>query len=200
MGNAAELRRMSVEEFLEWDRTQTIRHEFVDGEVYAMSGAHAAHNAMALNLAIELRTHLRGSPCRIFLIDMKLKVEALGNFFYPDVMVTCSAADKQDPLIVREPTLLVEVLSPPTERYDRGDKFRRYRLLPTLAEYVLVDLEERRVDAFRKGADGHWVLHTFDEGAGVTLASLDFQIPTAALWAEVPHVERTPPPPERWAT
>ena len=116
MGNATELGRMTAEEFLEWDRTQTIRHEFVDGEVYAMSGAGIAHNLAAGNLYLSLRGHLAGSSCRTFQTDVKLKVEAVGNFYFPDLIVTCSPADASDLYIVREPTLLVEVLSPSTQR------------------------------------------------------------------------------------
>lgn len=197
MGNATELRRMTAEEFLEWDRAQTIRHEFVDGEVYAMSGAGIAHNMAAGNLYLSLRGHLAGSSCRTSQTDVKLKVEAVGNFYFPDLIVTCSPADARDPYIVREPTLLVEVLSPSTSAYDRGDKFAAYRLLPTLKEYLLVDLEGRRCDLYRKNAEGLWVLHPTEPEAGVTLGSVDLVISAAALWAEVPHVERTPPPTDK---
>lgn len=199
MGNAAELRRMTADEFLEWDRTQTVRHEFVGGEVYAMSGAGIAHNMLTLNLAMALRAHLAGSACRTLAVDVKLKVEAVGNFYYPDLIVTCSPADLRDAHIVREPTLLVEVLSPSTAAHDRGDKFTAYRLLATLKEYLLVDLEGRRCDLYRKNAEGLWVLHPTEPEAGVTLASVSLEVSAAALWAEVPHVERTPPPPERWS-
>ena len=144
MGQAAEKTRLSAQDFLDWDATQTQRHEFVGGEVFAMAGASEAHVTATLNVAMALRQHLQGSPCRTFITDMKLRVEAADAFFYPDVMVTCSAADTADALVKREPTLLVEVLSPATAAYDRGDKFAAYRRLPSLREYLLVDTDGRR--------------------------------------------------------
>lgn len=186
MGNAATQLRMSVQEFLAWDETQSVRHEFVDGEVFAMAGAGEAHVTVALNVAMWLRQHLAGTPCRTFITDMKLRVEAADAVFYPDVMVTCSAIDATDPLVKREPVLLVEVLSPATAAYDRGDKFAAYRKLPALREYLLVDTDSRRCDVYRKGEDGLWVLHPFESGQTVTLASVTVDLPAARLWAEVP--------------
>lgn len=176
---------MTAEEFLDWDRHQTVRHEFVRGEVFAMTGAAKRHVTAAGNLYLALRAHLRGTPCRTFISDMKLRVEAADCFFYPDVVVTCSAADAADPLITREPVLIVEVLSPATAAFDRGDKFAAYRLLPTLREYLLVDPETRRCDCYRKGGDGLWVLHPFEPGAAVVLDSVELTITPEALWDEV---------------
>lgn len=186
MGNVATRLRMSAQDFLAWDETQTVRHEFVAGEVFAMAGAGEAHVTAALNVAMRLRQHLAGTPCRTFITDMKLRVDAADAVFYPDVMVTCSAADAADPLVKREPVLLVEVLSPATAAYDRGDKFAAYRKLPSLREYLLVDTDSRRCDLYRKGADGLWVLHPFEPGQAVTLASVELELGAAALWDEVP--------------
>lgn len=186
MGNVATRLRMSAQDFLAWDETQAVRHEFVAGEVFAMAGAGEAHVTAALNVAMRLRQHLAGTPCRTFITDMKLRVDAADAVFYPDVMVTCSAADAADPLVKREPVLLVEVLSPATAAYDRGDKFAAYRKLPSLREYLLVDTDSRRCDLYRKGADGLWVLHPFEPGQAVTLASVELELSAAALWDEVP--------------
>jgi Uma2 family endonuclease len=186
MGVAAEKLHMSASDFLAWDATQTLRHEFVAGEVFAMAGAGEAHVTVALNVAMALRQHLAGSPCRTFISDMKLHVDAADAFFYPDVMVTCSAADAGDPLIKREPLLLVEVLSPATAAYDRGDKFAAYRTLPGLREYLLVDTDSRRCDLYRKGDDGLWVLHPFEPGQALQLETVRLELPAAQLWAEVP--------------
>jgi len=190
MGQAAEQIRMSTRDFLDWDATQTQRHEFVGGEVFAMAGAGEAHVTAALNVAMALRQHLAGTPCRTFITDMKLRVDAADAFFYPDVMVTCSAADAADPMVKREPVLLVEVLSPATAAYDRGDKFAAYRKLPSLRELLLVDTDSRRCDLYRKGDDGLWVLHPFEPGQAVTLASVTLDISAEALWAEVPGPPR----------
>jgi Uma2 family endonuclease len=186
MGQAAEKIRMSAQDFLGWDATQVQRHEFVRGEVFAMAGAGEAHVMVAGNLYMQLRQHLAGTPCRTFITDMKLRVEAADAYFYPDVMVTCSPADAADPMIKREPVLLVEVLSPATAACDRGDKFAAYRQLPTLRELLLVDTDSRRCDLYRKGEDGLWVLHPFEPGQAVALASVSLEIAPQALWAEVP--------------
>jgi Uma2 family endonuclease len=188
MGHAAVQFKFTADQFLAWDAAQTIKHEFVHGEVFAMAGAHEAHVRLALNLSLALLPHLKGSPCRIFMADMKLRVEAADAFFYPDVFVTCSAADAADPLIKREPMLVVEVLSPSTAAYDRGEKFAAYRLLPTLQEYLLVDPAARRCDLYRRGADGLWVLHPGAPEQGVHFASVGLELDGARLWDEVPPV------------
>ncbi len=185
MGHAAAKLAMTVSEFLAWDARQPIRHEFVRGEIFAMAGADERHVTLSLNVAMALRTHLRGTPCRTFITDMKLRVEAADCFFYPDVMVCCSAADATDPLIKREPSLVVEVLSPSTAAYDRGEKFAAYRLLPSLREYLLVDTESRRCDLYRKGEDGLWVLHPFEPGQAVQLDCVGLTVSAEALWDEV---------------
>ena len=186
--------RMTAQEFLAWDAAQTVRHEFIAGRLHVLhgddepplAGAGEAHVTVAGNLYVALRQHLAGTPCRTFITDMKLHVEVANAFFYPDVMVTCSAADAADPLVKRDPVLLVEVLSPTTAAYDRGDKFAAYRQLPGLREYLLVDTESRRCDLYRKGADGLWVLHPFEAGHALRLESVALDLPAAQLWAEVP--------------
>jgi Uma2 family endonuclease len=186
MGQAAAALRLSADEFLAWDVTQAQRHEFVAGEIFAMAGAGEAHVTAALNLAMALRQHLTGTPCRTFISDMKLEVQAADAYFYPDVMVTCSAADAASPLIKREPVLVAEVLSPSTAGYDRGDKFAVYRRIASLREYLLVDPEARRADLYRVGTDGLWVLHPSEAELGVRLESVGLDLPGAALWAEMP--------------
>lgn len=189
MAHSAVAHRLSAEEFLAWDHTQTQRHEFVAGEVFTMAGASEAHVTAALNLAMTLRQHLAGTPCRTFITDMKLQVQAADAYFYPDVMVTCSAADTASPNVKREPVLLAEVLSPGTAAYDRGDKFAAYRRIATLREYLLVDPDTRRADLYRLGADGLWVLHPAEPGAVIELASVTLQLTPAALWAEMPTAD-----------
>jgi Uma2 family endonuclease len=186
---------MTAQEFLAWDATQTVRHEFFDGEVFAMAGAGERHEFAAGNVYVALRSHLAGTPCRTFIGNMKLLVEVANSFFYPDVMVTCSAQDAADPLIKREPILLVEVLSPSTAAYDRGDKFAAYRRLPTLREYLLVDPDTRRCDLYRLGSEGLWVLHPSEPGQGMRLDSVGLDLSAAALWAEVPEAATAPQAP-----
>ncbi len=185
MGHAAPRLTMSASDFLTWDVTVTERHEFVDGEVFARAGAEDRHVTVALNVAMALRQHLRGTPCRTYMSDMKLHVAAANSYFYPDVMVTCNEADHANPLIKAAPVLVVEVLSPGTAAYDRGEKFAHYRRVESLQEYMLVDVDTRRTDLHRKGADGLWVLHPFDAGQTVDLASVGLGITADALFAEV---------------
>jgi Uma2 family endonuclease len=176
---------MSGEEFLAWDATQPERHDFVDGEVFAMAGAEDRHVTTCGNLYMALRQHLAGTPCRTFMADMKLHAQASDSYFYPDVLVTCSPIDRASALVKREPTLLVEVLSPSTAAYDRGEKFARYRQISSLAEVVFIDLDSRRCDVFRKAPDGLWVLHPFERGDALKLASVGLELPAERLFAEV---------------
>lgn len=182
---------MTGADFLAWDATQVLKHEFVRGEVFAMAGAGEAHVTATGNVYLALRQHLQGSPCRTFFTDMKLRVESVDAYFYPDVMVTCSATDATDPMVKREPVLLIEVLSPTTSAYDRGDKFAAYRSLPSLREYLLVAPDTRRCDLYRKGEGegerGLWVLHPFEPGGTVTLATVGLALPPEVLWNEVPE-------------
>lgn len=185
MGCALEARPMTADEFLAWEEAQPAKHEFVRGEVFAMTGGIDRNDTVAGNLYIRLRQQLRGTPCRVYAGDVKLRVEAADCCFYPDLMVTCSAADAADRLVKREPVLVVEVLSPATAAFDRGPKFAAYRMLASLQEYLLVDVDPRRCDLYRRGADGLWVLHPSEPGAGVELASVGVKVAGEALWAEI---------------
>ena len=176
---------MTVADYLVWEAEQTERHEYVGGEIFAMLGAEDRHCTVTINVCTALRKHLSGTPCRIFATAMRLYVPALGNYFYPDVMVTCSAADLASPMAKSEPILIVEVLSPGTAAYDRGLKFSYYRNLPSLQEYVLIDLDTRAVDCYTLGADGLWVLHLFAAGQTVTLASVALNVMAAQLFSEI---------------
>jgi Uma2 family endonuclease len=185
MANPALKPHFSPEEYLAWEAEQSEKHEYVDGEVFAMAGAAEGHVTVTGNVYMALRQHLKGSPCRTFMADMKVQAHADSGFYYPDVVVTCSARDAKDPLVKREPSLLVEVLSPSTAAYDRGAKFSSYRQLASLQEYVLIDTDTRATDVYRKGADGLWVLHPFAGNEAVELASVALTIPAAVLFDEL---------------
>ena len=185
MGRAATQPRFTGEDFLAWEVQQSERHEYVGGEVFAMSGAEDRHVTVALNLAIALRTHLSGTRCRTYISDMRLHVAAAGAYFYPDVMVSCSDADRASALVKREPLFVVEVLSPGTAAYDRGAKFGHYRQLASLREFALVDPEARTADVYRRGDDSLWVLHPSARGEAVVLASVGLTLGAQQLWAEV---------------
>ena len=196
MAQAAQKTIFTAADYLAWEYTQLDRHEFLDGEVFAMAGAEDRHVTVSMNIAFALRHHLSGSPCRTFMSDMRLHVAAANSYFYPDVLVTCSALDLVSPMVKTEPKLIVEVLSPSTAAYDRGLKFSHYRSLASLEEYVLIDLDTRSTDCYRKGADGLWVLHPFARGEPVSLASVALELSAAQLFAEVPEVPDAPALPE----
>jgi Uma2 family endonuclease len=185
MGLAAQESIFNSVDYLLWEAEQTEKHEYLNGEVFAMAGAADGHITVSGNLYMALRQHLTGTPCRTYMADMLVNVEAANNYFYPDVVVTCSARDLKDPLVKSEPKLLIEVLSPSTESYDRGIKFTAYRRLPSLQEYVMIDIQSRIVDCYRLGADGLWVLHPFGRGETVTLASVALEVTAEQLFAEV---------------
>lgn len=176
---------MSVDDFLAWDATQTMRHEFVDGEVFAMAGAEDRHPMVTGNLYIALHQHLAGTPRRACRVDIKLHVALVDSDFHPDIFVTCHAAGHASRFVEQRPTLIVEVLSPGTAADDRGDKFTRHRLIDSLCEDGVVDLDSLRTDIHRKGADGLWVLHPFDAAQTVRFDSVGVDISAERLFADV---------------
>jgi Uma2 family endonuclease len=181
--------------YLAWEAEQSTKHEYHDGEVFAMAGASDAHVTVALNIAMALRNHLRGSPCSVFISDMKLRVEEDNAFFYPDVFVTCAESDRGQSHSKSAPVLVVEVLSPATSAYDRGAKFAAYRKLPTLREYALIDPERLSLDLFRREGDSkRWVLHPIEAGGHVEWASVGLQVPLEALYEDVPMTTTGPQP------
>lgn len=175
------LRKLTLSEFVEWENAQPDRHEFWRGEVFAMVGARRSHGCVVANVMRHLGNQLAGSPCRAFNEGMKLQV-ADDAIFYPDVFVTCDAADLRTDMIFRSPTLVIEVLSPTTQAYDRSEKFAAYRRLVSLKEYALIDPESRRVEVFRKNADGLWVFHDFSEDPAMDLASVQCQVALADVF------------------
>lgn len=153
--------RFSRAEYFEWEAQQPDKHEYLAGEVFpvhAMVGARRSHVLVCGALFARLREHLRGTRCQSYVSDMKLEVEAIDAVFYPDVMVSCDEADRQQELALHAPLLIVEVLSDSTAAYDRGDKFAAYRQLGSLQEYLLINIRSRRLELFRREPVG-WVLH-----------------------------------------
>lgn len=186
MSQPAPQYRFDASSYLDWEAQQTDKHEYLDGEVFAMAGASDAHVTLAGNLFVALRTHLRGGPCSVFISDMKLRVEADNAYFYPDVFVTCAEADRTQPLHKSTPTLVAEVLSSSTSAYDRGAKFAAYRKLPSLREYLLIDPERTSADLFRRNEEGQWVLFPHEAAGDVLeLASVGLRLPLAQLYEDV---------------
>jgi Uma2 family endonuclease len=151
---------MSPEAFLTWEAEQSWKHEYLNGETYAMAGGTLAHNAIALNVAATLKSHLRRRGCQTYMADAKVQVTEQGPLFYPDVVVTYDQRDRTSNQVIRYPSLVIEVLSPSIEGYDRGEKFRQYRRLNTLSEYVLISAETMAVEVFQLNTNQNWELTT----------------------------------------
>lgn len=180
----ARISHFSLEDYLAFEQASDVKHELVAGQIFAMVGARDAHNTIALNIASRLRNHLRGGRCRVFISDMKLRVELADAFYYPDVFVTCDPRDTE-PYYKRYPSLVVEVLSPTTEAVDRREKLRNYRMLETLQEYVLASLDERRLEIFRREPTGDWSLDTLTENDPIDLASVGLTLSMAEVYEDV---------------
>ena len=175
---APSLPRMSVEEYLEFERVQPVRHELVDGYPYAMGGASEMHERIAANLLAALVVHLRGTPCRAYKGDLKIAVGE--DHYYPDLFVTCGP-DRPEGYSRSDPVLVVEVLSTSSARTDRGEKRLAYERLPTLEEYVLVSQDRTRVEV-RTVAEGE--VRTLESADDVLeLDSIGFSCPVAELYA-----------------
>jgi Uma2 family endonuclease len=176
---------MSPQEYLEWEEKQPIKYEYINGEVFAMTGGTLAHATIAGNLFYQLKNHLRGGSCRHFVFDAKVGVSEKGPFHYPDVMVSCDEQDRNADKAIYHPCLIVEVLSPSTESFDRGKKFQQYRRISTLREYVLIGAEQMNVEVFRLNDRGIWELYTYAEGEEIYLSSVDFRCAIALLYEDV---------------
>lgn len=174
----------SAQEYLAWEAEQIDKNEYVAGEVFNMVGARRVHVTVAGNLFAALREHLRGTPCQPFVTDMKLSVQAMDAFFYPDVMVTCNDADKVAELYIEHPKLIIEVLSDSTASYDRGAKFAAYRHIESLEEYVLVDIDRKGVESFRRQDDGLWVLRDFTGAESCVFASVGLTMPMVRVFED----------------
>ncbi|MEI8574684.1 Uma2 family endonuclease [Methylomonas sp. BW4-1] len=181
----AERLHFSAEDYLAWEATQAEKHEFVAGEVFAMTGARQDHVVVSLNIASALKQRLRGTFCRPYIADLKLKVEAAEAFFYPDVMVSCHPGDLGNQQYISNPTLIVEVLSDSTAAYDRGGKFAAYRKLASLQEYLIVDIDARRVECFRRTAENDWLLHDYIGDVDCQLHSLSLSLPLAEIFEDI---------------
>jgi Uma2 family endonuclease len=183
---ATETTLFSPAAYLEWEKANDTKHEYLNGEVFALAGAKDRHVTFCINLVAQLHSHLRGGPCRVYMADMKVSVEKVNSFFYPDIMVTCDDRDLETEYFKRFPSLVVEVLSETTAAFDRGNKFSAYRKLDTLREYVLVDPDSLNIDCFRfDETSGHWVLYPFTAGDSVEFASIGYSTPIESLYENV---------------
>lgn len=179
---------LTAAEYLAIERSSDVKHEYFRGEMFAMAGASRTHNRISLNTASFLDGRLSERGCETFMADMRVQVEPTGLYTYPDVVVTCEeprfADEREDTLL--NPQLLVEVLSPSTEGYDRGKKFDHYRQIESLKEYLLVSQEEHLVIRYSRDDHGRWFLvDARGLDAKLTLESVGAELPLAEVYARV---------------
>lgn len=175
--------RFTPEEYLARERQSELRNEYLNGEIFAMTGASRRHNRMVLNAAISLDSQLRGKGCEVFASEMRVRVPAMNLYTYPDLTVACGEPRFEDGEVdtLLNPVLIVEVLSKSTESYDRGMKFSYYRTLPSFSEYLLLSQERVHAEHFVREASDRWVLTETEDPAktlelpsiGCTLALSD---------------------------
>ena len=184
---AAERIRMTENEYLAFERASEQRHEYADGEIFAMSGGSHEHSTITLALGSELRFALKGRPCRVQSSDMRIHIPASGRYIYPDVSVVCGRpvlkGDKRD--ILLNPRVIVEVLSASTEDYDRGEKFTHYKSIPSLMHYMLASQDKPFVEVFTRQRDDSWTLQTYGAGEWIELPALECEIEVDQVYANV---------------
>jgi Uma2 family endonuclease len=176
---------MSVEEYLQLDRSSIdTRYEYIDGHVIMMAGGTLDHATISANIISVLRNLLRGSPCRVFTTDARVRLSET-RYVYPDVSVSCDPQDRGRVDIVQSPRLVVEVLSPSTEATDRGRKLAYYRQCPTVQEYMLINYQYPSVELYRREKNTLWTYHVFEVDDDIELASLGVRFPVTAVYEDV---------------
>ncbi len=176
---------MTPEEYLEWEANQEFRHEYVDGEILAMTGGILPHNDIAINFCMALRPHIRQRGCRINVSDAKVQDVKNSRYFYPDLVISCHPDDVKSRKFIEHPSVIIEVLSPSTEKYDRGNKFKYYRQFPSLQEYVLVDSESISVEIYQRAEGKIWHYCAYIESESITLSSIEFTCVIEVLYEGV---------------
>jgi Uma2 family endonuclease len=179
---------LTPEQYLAIERQAETKSEYLDGEMFAMSGASRKHNLIVMNLGREISTQLKDKPCEAYSNDQRVRVLATGLYTYPDLVVACDEPRFEDQELdtLLNPTLIIEVLSPSSEAYDRGKKFEHYQALSSLAEYVLVSQDEPRVEQFLRQDGNRWLL-TVAAGleASIVLPSIQCELALAEVYLKV---------------
>lgn len=181
-------RRCTTDEYLALERSHPERHQYLAGEMFAMGGASERHNLIVTNLVRDLSLQLKGRPSRTYANDMRVKVAPTGLYTYPDIVVVCGAPrfDDEQADTLLNPTVLIEVLSPSTEAYDRGEKFAHYRRLESLAEYVLIAQDSVHVEHYVRQPDNQWLLSETNLLDGtLRLPSIQCELALAEIYDKV---------------
>lgn len=177
--------KLTPEEYFVWEEKQLLRHEYLNGEIYAMGGGTQNHGRIASNIIFLVKGHLRGGGCQVGNSDCRVNILETNDYVYPDVSVTCEDSDRTATQAIQYPCLIVEVLSPSTANYDRGDKFRLYRRNPSLQDYVLVDAEKIAIDLYRKNDRGNWEIFNYQSGDNIELRSINLSFPIESVYEDI---------------
>jgi Uma2 family endonuclease len=177
--------KFTVEEYLEFEKTSEKKYEYYQGEIFAMSGSKVPHNTISVNIIAALKQKLKGKSCKPFNSDQRIYIPKNSLFTYPDISIICGdiiTLDNDDWNILN-PSVIIEVLSPGTKDYDRGGKFKLYRDIPTLKEFILVDSEAVNIEAFRINESGYWELEEYKKtGTALLIKTVGVAIPIEELY------------------
>lgn len=176
------LPQLTPEEYFAWEEKQLEKHEYIDGEVYAMSGGSKNHSLISVRFITLFSNHLEGGDCETGNSDLRVNIVETANYTYPDVSITCDDRDKTTTQYITYPCLIVEVLSDSTEAYDRGSKFRMYRNNPVLQDYLLVSSTKIEVDLYHKTDASEWIIINYQEGDTVELKSINLSFPVEQVY------------------
>lgn len=180
--------KLTVAEYLALEQKAAFRSEFFNGEMFAMAGSSPEHNEIKDNIIAELALQLRGSGCRTYSSDQRIKVDRTGLYTYPDIVIVCGKkeVDAIDPNSITNPRVVVEVLSPSTASYDRGTKFRHYQRVRSVQEVVLVSQDRVQVERYVRQTDESWLLTTFDDPTGdFSLESIGISVRLGEVYRDV---------------
>jgi Uma2 family endonuclease len=180
--------KISIEAYLEMENAALEKHEYYQGEVFAMSGAKVPHNVITGNLFVSVANKLKGKKCKPYNSDQRVHIQSNTLFTYPDISIVCGEIItlNNDEYNVLNPSVIIEVLSKSAKNYDRGEKFKLYRDITTLKEYILVDSESMHVEVFRLNESNHWELEEYDDaGSYLSIKAINESILIADIYEGV---------------
>jgi Uma2 family endonuclease len=179
--------RMTPEEYRDFEKNSDTKHEYFDGEIFAMAGASPNHNRIQHNISGLLWSQRASRPCDTFLSDQRVKIEAAENYTYPDLSIACEEVEFDGDDCLVNPVIIIEILSKTSEAFDRGDKFTLYRMIPSLKEYILVSQYSSKVERFIRGEDGIWQILNpcTDMASSVKIESIDCELPLSDIYYRV---------------
>ncbi len=186
--------QLTPEEYFDWEGKQLEKHEYIGGEVYAISGGSKNHSLISVRLITLFANHLEGGSCETGNSDLRVNIAETNDYTYPDVSVTCDERDKTTTQYITYPCLIIEVLSESTEAYDRGGKFRMYRNNPVLQDYLLVSSTSIEIDLYHKNNAGEWIILNYKAGDTVELKSINLSFAIEQVYRGLVLTSESLPP------